>query len=73
MTGVLGFAVVDQIRSFDEETWSWTKGETVALRGAPSATTVPFAVDLRADRRWVAFATSNNIRQTTSVLASPMC
>jgi hypothetical protein len=63
MTGVLGFAVVGQVRSFDEQTWSWTKGETTELHGAPSATTVPFAVDLREERRWVAFATSNNIRQ----------
>lgn len=63
MIGVLGFSIVDQVRAFDEDSWSWTKGETTALHGAPSATTVPFAVDLRNERRWVAFATSTNIRQ----------
>lgn len=62
MTGVLGFEVVDEVRTFDEGTWSWSKAEATPMMGAPSSTTVPFAIDLRESRRWVAFATSSSIR-----------
>jgi hypothetical protein len=62
MTGVLGFEIRDEVRQFDEDAWSWSKSDAVPTEGASSSTTVPFAIDLRQHRRWVAFATSASIR-----------
>lgn len=62
MTGVLGFELTDQVRAFDEENYSWLKGTTYYVEAAQRETVVPFAVDLRDKRRWVAFATSGRIR-----------
>ncbi len=62
MVGLLGFAVSDQFRSFAEEDYSWLKGSTFGYTGAQEDTVVPFAVDLRDHRRWVAVATSARIQ-----------
>ncbi|MDV6267093.1 hypothetical protein [Rhodococcus globerulus] len=63
LTGVLGYKVRDQFRSFDDSSWSWVKGETLNATGATATTVVPFAVDLSEHGRWVGFATSQSIRQ----------
>ncbi|MFF1392150.1 hypothetical protein [Rhodococcus erythropolis] len=63
LTGVLGYTVRDQFRSFDDSAWSWVKGETLNATGATATTVVPFAVDLSEHGRWVGFATSQSIRQ----------
>ncbi|MFD4932364.1 hypothetical protein ACFWMS_26440 [Peribacillus butanolivorans] len=63
LTGILGYTVRDQFRSFDEGAWSWVKGETLNATGATAVTVVPFAVDLSEHGRWVGFATSQSIRQ----------
>ncbi len=62
MVGLLGFAVSDQFRSFAEDDYSWLKGATYGFTGAQEDTVVPFAVDLRDHRRWVAVATSARIQ-----------
>ena len=65
MTGVLGFSTPDQQKFFDADSWSWVKGETVALDAATRRTVAPFAVDLRDNQRWVGFAPTANLRPTT--------
>lgn len=62
MTGILGFAEEDVLREFDAEAFSWLKGPMRTEFGASERTMVPFAVDLREDHRWVAFATAHRIR-----------
>lgn len=62
MIGVLGYQVTEEVRSFAEEGMSWIKGQTTVTEGALRDTTVPFAVDMRSDRRWVAFAPSARIQ-----------
>lgn len=62
MVGVLGYAVVGELREFAEEDFSWLKGRTYLFQGAQPETVVPFAVDLREHRRWVAVATSKVIQ-----------
>ena len=63
LTGVLGFADAEDFRDLDRQSFSWIKGEVQRAHGASRSTMVPFAVDLRDDHRWVAFATSHRIRQ----------
>jgi hypothetical protein len=65
MTGILGFSTPDQQKVFDAESWSWVKGETVALDAATRRTVAPFAVDLRDHQRWVSFAPTANLRPQT--------
>jgi hypothetical protein len=62
MTGTLGYSLVEERRSFDNEAWSWVKGQTEVSDTASENTVVPFAVDLREDQRWVAFATTNRLQ-----------
>ncbi|MER7586913.1 hypothetical protein ABTW72_05175 [Micromonospora sp. NPDC127501] len=65
MTGVLGYSVMEQKRSFDNDSWSWIKGATEDSDAASQDTVVPFAVDLREHNRWVAFTTTHRIRAET--------
>ena len=62
MVGVLGFATTGFIREFDEDNFSWLKGNTTFFEGAEPDTVVPFAIDLREEERWVGFATSQRIQ-----------
>jgi hypothetical protein len=62
MTGVLGYAETELRRDFEDRAFSWIKGQTSVAEGASRRTTVPFAVDLREERRWVAFAPSARIQ-----------
>jgi hypothetical protein len=62
MMGVLGFSHPKRLTDFDEETFSWIKGERRTEHGASERTMVPVAIDLREDHRWVAFATAYRVR-----------
>lgn len=62
MIGVIGYSVSEEKRRFDEDSFSWIKGETEFSDAASEDTVAPFAVDLRENHRWVAFATSGRIR-----------
>jgi hypothetical protein len=62
MTGLLGFSERDVLRQFEDDAFSWLKGEIQEIDGATTATVVPFAIDLREHRRWVAYALSHRIR-----------
>ena len=62
MTGVLGFSEQQQQVTFDEESFSWMKGEVADSDSASEQTIVPFAVDLRTGQRWVAFATTQRLQ-----------
>jgi hypothetical protein len=62
MTGVLGFSEQQQQVTFDEESFSWMKGEVADNDSANEQTIVPFAVDLRPGQRWLAFATTQRLQ-----------
>lgn len=62
MTGLLGFAEQEHLRSFEAEAFSWLKGDVQQIEGATSRTVVPFAIDLRTARRWAAYVVSQRIR-----------
>jgi hypothetical protein len=62
MVGLLGFALQGQLLTFSEDDFSWLKAEAFTVTGAQPDTIVPFAVDLREHRRWVAVATSARIQ-----------
>lgn len=65
MIGILGYEVSEQVRSFAEEDFSWLKGATQLVQGAQPDTVVPFAIDLREGRRWVAVATTARIQHSS--------
>ncbi|MDX6308436.1 MAG: hypothetical protein QOI06_1482 [Nocardioidaceae bacterium] len=65
MTGVLGYSEEENRTDFDPASWSWIKGESRESDTASDATMAPFAVDLRDDHRWVAFAVTARLQPTT--------
>ena len=65
LTGIIGFADPEIRLHFNETSDSWTKGISELVAGASSQAVVPFAVDLRPDRRWTASVTSSRIRAET--------
>lgn len=62
LTGVIGFSEQESVRKFEGDAFSWMKGEVTEIEGATNQTVVPFAVDLRPHRRWVAYVVSQRIR-----------
>lgn len=64
MVGLLGYPVTEEVLKFAEEDFSWMKGTTQMFEGAHPDTVVPFAVDLRNHRRWVAVAVSARIQHS---------
>jgi hypothetical protein len=66
LTGVLGFTEQQQQLTFDTETFSWMKAEVEDSDAASEATVAPFAVDLREENRWVAFATTSRLQPQSS-------
>ncbi|MCE9621006.1 MAG: hypothetical protein K8R99_01530 [Actinomycetia bacterium] len=62
LTGLLGFAEDDVLRQFDSHSFSWLKGEVESIYGATRQMVVPFALDMREKRRWVAHATTARIK-----------
>ena len=74
MTGLIGFVERETFRQFEDEAFSWIKGQTEEVEGATTATVVPFAIDLREHRRWTAFVVSTRIRSNVfrSALAATL-
>ena len=62
MVGTLGYAEQQTHVQFDEDAWSWVKGETRSDDAGSEQTVVPFAIDLREHERWVAFAPTGRMR-----------
>src|SRR5262249_44377483 len=46
----------------DYENWSWIKGQMEEVDAAKADTILPFAIDLRDQNRWVAFAPTSKLR-----------
>lgn len=65
LTGLLGFSEQQQHVTFDDETFSWLKGEVADSDSANEQTIVPFAVDLREHQRWIGFATTSRLQPPT--------
>jgi hypothetical protein len=65
LTGLLGFSEQQQQVTFDDESFSWMKGEVEDSDSANEQTIAPFAVDLRPGNRWIAFATTNRLQPQT--------
>ncbi|MEU7679468.1 hypothetical protein AB0C42_32175 [Micromonospora taraxaci] len=66
--GVLGFAVSEEKRRFDQENFSWVKGETEFSDAASEDTVVPFAIDLNERSRYVAVATSGRVQAYSAMV-----
>jgi hypothetical protein len=66
--GVLGFAVSEEKRRFDEDGFSWIKGETEFSDAASEDTVVPFAIDMNEDSRYVALATSGRVKAYSAMV-----
>jgi len=62
LTGVLGYSEQQQQVTFDDEAFSWMKAEVADSDAASEQTIAPFAIDLRDDHRWVAFATTARLQ-----------
>jgi hypothetical protein len=62
MTGTLGYASPAQHRPFDYDNWSWIKAQMEEIDAARADTIIPFAIDLRDQNRWVAFAPTGRLR-----------
>jgi hypothetical protein len=63
LVGVIGYSSITTSLAFDESSWSWLKGTTTVLEGGDQHTLAPFAVDLRKERRWVAFAPTGYVNE----------
>lgn len=64
-TGVLAYEVTERLRHLvtdDEGIPSWLKSDPHEDAGATRATTVPFAIDLDSNRRFIAYAPSQRIQ-----------
>jgi hypothetical protein len=62
VVGLIGFTTTESVYQFDPETFSWISGRQQGPQAASDRSMVPFAVDLRNDRRWIAFGTAQRIR-----------
>lgn len=62
LTGLIGFTSSESFYKLDPESFSWIKGQEQGPEAASDRSMVPFAVDLRDDRRWVAFGTAQRVR-----------
>jgi len=56
MIGTLGYSEHQTLIDFDTDAWSWLKGSTTHTESGSDKTVVPFAIDLREDQRFIAFA-----------------
>lgn len=70
--GLLGFRERRELVNFNRDAWSFLKGEREETDLPATRDLVPFAIDARPERRWVAHATSNRIRQNTFALGLEM-
>lgn len=62
LSGLIGFATSKRLYVPDDENQSWLKGEEHTPEAGSDDTLVPFAVDIRDDRRWIAFATAKKVQ-----------
>jgi hypothetical protein len=67
LTGTLGFSERETRITFDEESFSWAKGAVDSDETGSPKTVVPFAVDLRNQGRWIAFAVTQRLRPETVI------
>ena len=65
LSGVIGFTDPETRLHFDEIANSWIKALSEEVEGASSKAVVPFAIDLRPDRRWTASVTSPRVHAET--------
>lgn len=65
LSGIIGFADLEVRLHVDEVSGSWLKASSQLVDGASSQAVVPFAIDLRPNRRWTASVTSPRIRPET--------
>ena len=65
LSGIIGFTDPETRLHFDESTDSWIKALSEKVAGASSKSVVPFAIDLRPERRWTANATSSRVHADT--------
>ena len=65
LSGIIGFTDPETRLHFDESADSWIKALSQEVEGASSKAVVPFAIDLRSDRRWTATVTSPRVHAET--------
>lgn len=65
LTGVLGYSEQQQQVTFDDESFSWMKGQVEDSDSANEQTIAPFAVDLRDHNRWIAFSTTGRLQPSS--------
>lgn len=65
LSGIIGFTDPETRLHFDESANSWIKALSEEVEGASSKAVVPFAIDLRPERRWTASVTSPRVRAET--------
>ena len=65
LSGIIGFTDPETRLHFDETADSWIKALSEEVEGASSKAVVPFAIDLRPDRRWTASVTSPRVHAET--------
>lgn len=65
LSGIIGFTDPETRLHFDKDANSWIKALSEEVEGASSKAVVPFAIDLRPNRRWTASATSPRVRAET--------
>ncbi len=69
MTGIIGFSAEQHLRNYASEVRSWKKGPMRTEVGASRSTLVPFAIDIRDSKRWIAFAPASRIKARGFALA----
>ena len=65
LSGTIGFTDLETRLHFDETSGSWIKAFSEEVEGASSNAVVPFAIDLRPNRRWTASVTSQRVHAET--------
>lgn len=65
LTGLIGFREPEARRQFEEDAYSWLKAPVTVAEDASQRNIVPFAIDLREDRRWVGHAVSGKVTAST--------
>jgi hypothetical protein len=65
MSGTLGFTTKEERRVFEDQSWSWIKAQTENTEAARPDAVAPFAIDLREDHRWLAFAPAPHLPAKT--------
>jgi hypothetical protein len=67
MTGTLGFTTREERRVFEDQAWSWIKAPRDNTEAARPDAVAPFAIDLRENNRWLAFAPAPHLPAKTFI------